>query len=373
MKLYRNHKLIKSTALLLLVCLLFSLALTGCQKKGGEGADNSGNSGGTGSENTGSENASSGTELPVLDKPLSNSAFLLNTFVTVTLYDRGNEEVIQNCFELCQKYEELLSRTIPTSEISKLNDAANYPVTVSEDTAALLSKALYYSEISDGAFDLTIAPLSSIWDFVSLEPVKPSDDAIAEAIRHIDYKNVQIDGQDITLTDPDTAIELGAIAKGFIADRIKDYLLSQGVGSAIIDLGGNILCVGSKPDGSGFKIGIQKPFEDRNETIAAVELHDLSVVSSGIYERCFRENDEFYHHILNPDTGYPYDNGLISVTIISKESVDGDGLSTTCFSLGLEKGMELINSLPDTYAVFITDDYELHYSEGFEKNLKILN
>lgn len=355
MNFYKTNKTHKRVSLLLLICLLLSLSLTACQNKSGSGS-------------TGSENASSGTELPILNQPLSSSAFLLNTIVTVTLYDRGSEEIIQGCFDLCQKYEDLLSRTIPTSEISQLNEAEKYPVTVSMDTAALLSKALYYSELSDGAFDLTIAPLSSIWDFISPEPVKPTDEAITEAIRHIDYRNVQIDGQNITLTDPDTAVELGAIAKGFIADRVKDYLLSCGVTSAIIDLGGNILCVGSKPDGSGFKIGIQKPFENRNETIAAVELRDLSVVSSGIYERCFRQDGQFYHHILNPDTGYPYENELISVTIISKESVDGDGLSTTCFALGLEKGMELIDSLPDTYAVFITDDYELHYSEGFEEN-----
>ena len=141
--------------------------------------------------------------------------------------------------------------------------------------------------------------------------------------------------------------------------------------SAIIDLGGNILCVGSRPGGDPFRIGLQRPFASRSETVATVEITDKSVVSSGIYERYFEEDGVLYHHILNPETGYPYDNGLVSVTIISDESVDGDGLSTSCFALGLEKGMELINSLPDVQAVFITEDRELHFSEGFEEELTV--
>jgi len=335
----------------LLLCVAFSLLFAGCglkQKKEVIG------------------------ELPTLSEPLYASDFCLNTIVSVTLYDRGNEDVLKGCFAVCEKYEQLLSRTIDSSEISRLNVSDSFPVTVSEDTAALLNKALFYSELSGGAFDFTIAPLTSLWDFSSLKPKKPSQEAIDKAVEQVDYHKVQLDGCKVTFSDAKTAIDLGAIAKGYIADRIKDYLLSQGVESAIINLGGNILCVGSKPDGSGFKIGIQKPFEDHDETIAAIQLSDFSVVSSGIYERCFREDGQFYHHILDPNTGYPCDNGLISVTIISQYSVDGDGLSTACFALGLEDGMALIDSLSDVYAVFITDDYELHYSEGFQENIKIL-
>ena len=166
-------------------------------------------------------------------------------------------------------------------------------------------------------------------------------------------------------------INLGAIAKGYIADKMKDYLLEEGVESAIIDLGGNVLCVGQRPDGSPFRIGVQMPFADRSETAAVMEISDKSVVSSGIYERYFEQDGVLYHHILNPSTGYPYENDLVSVTIISDESVDGDGLSTTCFALGLDKGMELINSLPDVQAVFITEDYQLHYSEDFENQITL--
>lgn len=341
---------------LLLFLLTLSLLLSSCQ------------SGST---------SSSGSELPVLTEMLSSTAFILDTFVSIRLYDRGDEALIQECFDLCHHYEDLFSRTIETSDIGRINTATRWPVTVSEETADLLVKALYYSELSDGAFDLTIASVSSLWDFSGLEPVRPSDDAIQTALPHVDYRTVSLRGCEVTVTDPDAAIDLGAIAKGYIADRLKEHLISRGVTSAIIDLGGNILCIGGKSTGGKaepqpFRLGVQKPFEDRSETIAAMEISDMSVVSSGIYERCFWEGDTLYHHILDPNTGYPYDNGLISVTIVSPHSVDGDALSTTCFALGLEKGMELIDSLPDTWAIFITEDYELHYSEGFQENITLI-
>ena len=141
--------------------------------------------------------------------------------------------------------------------------------------------------------------------------------------------------------------------------------------SAIINLGGNVLCIGEKTDNSAFKIGIQKPFADRSETIAVMDIKDKSVVSSGIYERCFEQNGTLYHHLLNPETGYPYDNGLIAVTIISDKSVDGDALSTTCFALGLEDGMKLAESLDDVQAFFVTSDYEIHYTKDFQKKIKV--
>ena len=140
--------------------------------------------------------------------------------------------------------------------------------------------------------------------------------------------------------------------------------------SAIINLGGNVLCIGGKPDNSAFKIGIQKPFADRSETIAVMDIRDKSVVSSGIYERCFEQDGILYHHLLNPKTGYPYDNGLIAVTIISDKSVDGDALSTTCFALGLEDGLKFAEK-KGVQAVFITEDYELHYTDGFQGEINV--
>ncbi len=295
--------------------------------------------------------------------PISKTAFKLNTVITITIYDSNDESLIDEAFALCDAYEAKLSRTLKGSEIYNLNHGISN--TVSSETAELISIGLSYGEISNGAFDITIEPLSSLWDFTADNPAVPSQDALTNAMPLVNYQNVSLNNNQIIFSAEDMGIDLGAIAKGYIADAIKDFLVTKGVTSAIINLGGNILCVGSHPDGTPFEIGIQKPFADHNETIDSITIQDQSVVSSGIYERFFEEDGTLYHHILNPKTGLPYDNGLISVTIISNKSVDGDALSTTCFALGLEKGMELINNRSDVKAIFITNDYELHYSENF--------
>lgn len=298
--------------------------------------------------------------------PISKSTFMLNTVITITIYDSENEALIDQAFELCKEYENVLSKTIETSEIYKLNtrSTTENTFTISDKTREVLEKALYYSEISDGAFDVTIEPVSSLWNFTDQITTIPDSTNIEAAIQYVDYKNLSLKGNELTFLSPNTHLDLGAIAKGYIADKIKTFLVENGVESAIINLGGNILCVGEKPDGSPYKIGVQKPFEDRNETISILNINDMSVVSSGVYERNFIIDDVNYHHLLDTKTGYPLDNGLISVTIISKKSVDGDGLSTTCFGLALEEGIKLLNSLDDAYGIFITEDYEIYYSEG---------
>ena len=313
-------------------------------------------------------------------EPISTTAIKLNTAVTITIYDSQNKNLLTECMNLCDKYEKIFSRTASDSELYKLNHRQLTPVDgtdntyqVSDSLAELIQKGLYYSDLSDGAFDIAIEPLTSLWDFTAEDPQVPDDSLIQAALPKCDYHNISVDRvkNEITLNTDDTAIELGAIAKGYIADRLKDYLVSRNVKSAIINLGGNVLCIGEKPDNSAFKIGIQKPFADRSETIAVMDIRDKSVVSSGIYERCFEQDGTLYHHLLNPETGYPYDNGLIAVTIISDKSVDGDALSTTCFALGLEDGMKLAESLDDVQAFFVTSDYEIHYTKDFQKKIKV--
>ncbi|NLZ83715.1 MAG: FAD:protein FMN transferase [Clostridiales bacterium] len=308
-------------------------------------------------------------------QPIKKSSFLLDTIVTVQIYDSDDESILNEAIELIKYYELIFSRSNEKSELYRLNhgflahEGLNY--TISDELADVLSYGIKYGNLSNGYFDITIAPILSLWDFKAENPVLPSDDKLNEAIPLVGYKNMTLVGNNLTFKNQAIEIDLGGIAKGYIADRIKDYLLEKSVESAMINLGGNVLCLGSKPDGSPFNIGIQMPYADRNETIAAMEISDMSVVSSGIYERFITINDKSYHHILNPKTGYPFENNLISVSIISPYSVDGDGLSTTTFALGLEKGMELIESLPDTYAIFITDDYKLHYTKGFEDAINI--
>ena len=301
--------------------------------------------------------------------PIQRTDFLLNTFVDIKIYDSDDTTILDDAMAICKDYESRFSRTIESSEIYELNHrpADQQTFELSDETARLLEIALRYCEVSDGAFDITIEPVSSLWDFTSGEAVIPAASDIDAAVRKTGYENLLLDGNTLTFLSPDTTIDLGAIAKGFIADEIKDYLVDAGVESAVINLGGNVLCVGEKPDGSAFKIGLQKPFAETSETFATAAIKDMSVVTSGVYERHFEVDGKNYHHILDPKTGYPYDNGLISVTILSESSADGDGLSTTCFSLGLEDGMELVESLDGVYACFIDEEYNVYYSDGMEE------
>ena len=325
------------------------------------------------------------------NQPISISSIKLNTAIQITIYDSQDKSLLDDCLALCDRYELIFSRTNENSELYKLNHRKDtsdkdpnadeqtipYPISgtadtwhISEDLASLLSQGLSITRESDGAFDIAIAPLTSLWDFTAEDPKVPDDAAIQKALPLCSSDGVTIDGQDITLPSDDIQFDVGAIAKGYIADRMKDLLVKKGVKSAIINLGGNVLCIGSKPDGTPFKVGIQKPFADRNETEAVMDITGKSVVSSGIYERCFKQNGKLYHHILNPKTGYPYDNSLISVTIISDQSVDGDALSTTCFALGLEDGLKFAEK-KGVQAVFITEDYELHYTDGFQDEINV--
>ena len=340
---------------------------------------------------TGCENITDADTSTTGNEPISISSIKLNTAVQITIYDSQDKALLDDCLALCDKYELVFSRTNEKSELYKLNHRKNtsdkdpnadgqttpYPVSgtadtwhISEDLASLLSQGLSITRESDGAFDIAIAPLTSLWDFTAEDPKVPDDAAIQKALPLCSSDGVTIDDQDITLPSDDIQFDVGAIAKGYIADRMKDLLVKKGVNSAIINLGGNVLCIGSKPDGTPFKVGIQKPFADRNETEAVMDITGKSVVSSGIYERCFKQGGKLYHHILNPQTGYPYENGLISVTIISDQSVDGDALSTTCFALGLKDGLKFAEK-KGVQAVFITEDYELHYTDGFQDEINV--
>lgn len=312
-------------------------------------------------------------ELPVYieqqDNKLIGSAFLLNTHCEIILYNETDQDLINDTFALCREYENQLSWTIPDSEVSQLNNRIINQV--SDSTANLLQEALKYSELSAGALDISIGSVTDLWDFTSGSEIVPSAESIQKALKTVNYKNIQVNNNQVSFINADSKIDLGAIAKGYIADQMKACLVEKGVKSAIINLGGNVLCIGTKADNTGFTIGIQKPFKEGY--VAAVHLNDFyqSVVTSGIYERFFEKDGHFYHHILDPETGMPVNNDLASVTIISEQSVTGDALSTACFVLGLEKGMELINSQDNIHAVFLDQEGNLHFSEKLSEELQI--
>lgn len=292
-------------------------------------------------------------------EPISKTGFYFDTAIEITLYNTRDYKLLDKCFSYCKEFEQTISRTIETSEIYKLNHAHGNSVEVSDSTLELIEKGIEYGDMTNGKFDITIAPLSELWDFKNNTGTIPSEAEIQEALSHVNYKNIVIEGNNVSLTDPKTAIDLGGIAKGYIADQLKDFLVSQGIESALINLGGNLLTIGTKPDGTPFNLGIQKPFDKQGAAITSVTSANSSVVSSGVYERYFEVNEVVYHHILDTETGYPYQNGLLGVTILSEKSTDGDALSTSCFALGLENGIKFIESLEDVEAIFITDKFEI--------------
>lgn len=307
-------------------------------------------------------------------EPVSQTDFLLNTVCTISIYNEENKEkdsneLISEAFDLCKEYENTLSRTIEGSDVYKINHSDGQPVTVSDSTIEVIKCAEKYSADSNGAFDITIAPLSILWNFQDDNPTVPPDDEITALLDEVDYTKVKIDGNNVTLESPVKAIELGGIAKGYIADKVTEFLETNDVTSAIINLGGNIYTLGTKPDGNSFNIGIQDPSKTDGSILGYVAVANKSVVTSGSYERYFIQDGKKYHHILDPSTGYPVDNGLCSVSIISDKSIDGDGLSTTCFVLGEEEGMKLINSLEDIQAIFIDNDGKMYFSDGIGSDI----
>lgn len=303
----------------------------------------------------------------VSDTPVSRTATFFDTVITIKIYDKDAEDVLNACIEKCKDYESRFSRTLEGSEIYQLNHAGGQAVELSPDTIELINLGLKYCELSEGSFDITVAPLDDVWNFKENAGTVPDPAAIEEAKSHVNYHTVVVNGNQVQLTDPAAQIDLGGVAKGYIADKLKSFMKKQGVANAIIDLGGNVLAIGGKPGGESFNIGIQKPFAEQGTPITSVKIKDKSVVSSGIYQRYFKVDDKVYHHILNPVTGYPCENNLLGVTIVAGSSADADGLSTTCFILGRKRGIELINKISGVEAVFITDDYKLHYTSGFKK------
>lgn len=301
--------------------------------------------------------------------PVEAGNFLLDTYVSIRLYD-GSEETAREALELCRAYELVFSRTDADSELCRLNSRETDMV--SRELADVISLGLDYGRLTGGAFDITMGSVTQLWDFHAEEPVLPDEGDIAEALSHVGWEKVRVEGTRVLFDDPETMLDLGGIAKGYIADRLADYLREAGVTSAIIDLGGNLYCLGQRPDGQDFRAGIRHPEGAQNQSIGVLPIHDRSVVTSGRYERCFTLDGTSYHHILSPVTGWPAETGLASVTIVSDLGVDGDALSTACFVLGREAGMALVESLEGVEAVFIDDHLVVEVSSGLEDVFQLL-
>lgn len=282
----------------------------------------------------------------------SAAGFVCDTVVTVTAY--APQKTVDETLKLCADYEALLSKTIVGSDVWNLNRANGDPVEVNPETADLLRLAIEIGERSGGAFDVTIAPLSGMWDFSANEPVVPDQAALQEAAKRVDYRNIVVEGNTVTLKNG-AEIDLGGIAKGYIADRVADYLREQGVTSACINMGGNVVTIGTKPDGSPWSIGVRDPNGTPEQSEEVLKLSDATVVTSGNYERFFEIDGVRYHHILDPKTGMPVANGLASVTIVGTSSALCDALSTACFVLGEEGSKKLLAGY-GVHAIFLYTD-----------------
>ncbi|MBS5926306.1 MAG: FAD:protein FMN transferase [Clostridium sp.] len=309
-------------------------------------------------------------------KPLSKTEYFMGTVVTVTLYDNKSEKIIDKAFEEVKKIEQLVSINMEGTELDEVNNNAGIkPVKVSDDTYNIIKKGLEYSSLTNGSFDITIGPLVKLWSIGLPEAKVPTIEEIKEKIQYINYNDVELNNSEKTvfLKKPGMIIDLGGIAKGYTADVIAQTLKDEGVEKAIIDLGGNIYALGEKAENTLWRIGIQNPDQTRGEIVGSINVKDKSIVTSGIYERFIEQDGVKYHHILSPKSGYPYDNEIAGVTIISDKSIDGDALSTSVFSMGITKGLEFINSLPDTEAIFITKDHKIYLTEGSKEIFKLTN
>lgn len=338
---------------------------------------------------------------------IAKTGFYLDTVCTITIYgvdpdsDLGKElseadeegqqkrifQLITDAFLECDRCEKVLSKTISSSEISQINAAGGRAVTVSDMTAEVIEKGLEYGTLSNGVFDITIGKATDLWNFHDFQIEEASDsetendkeadplpdpELLKEAVSHVDYRKVKVDDDQVALQDPEMEIDLGGIAKGYIADHLTRWLEERGVVSAVIDLGGNIVAIGGKSAGllelpkQDFTIGIKDPKSESGQLLGVFSCSDKTVVTSGTYERYVVKDGKKYHHILNPKTCWPADTDVDSVTIITEKNhaVDADGLSTTCLALGVEKGTALMETIEGAEAVFVDLDGNMTSTSG---------
>ncbi len=261
----------------------------------------------------------------------------------------------------CKRYENLFSRHIPTSDIARLNLAQGKEREIEKDTAELLQKAGFYCAESKGVFDISIGPALRLWDFTQRNI--PAEEELAQVVPHINWKMLELRNDEnastqslrfyARLTDPLGVLDVGGIAKGYIADKLAEYLDEHGVENYLINLGGNVLVRGLRPDGTPWKVGIQDPVQQK--VLRAIDVKDASAVTSGTYERGFKKDGVLYHHILNPKTGWPVTTDVAGVTVVAKRSLDAEGYSTTLLALGIEEGSSFVRAHDTILAAYFVD------------------
>lgn len=309
------------------------------------------------------------TAAPDAAEPAQAQFFSMDTVMSIRVYSAGGEDAIQAARQEIEGLDKLLSRTDPDSQISLLNSHAGDGTLVALDAqvAQLLSFAKSVSQLMPGCFDITIAPVMDAWGFTTEERHVPSGQDLAAAMALVDSGKLTVDAaaSAARLEQAGMEVDLGAVAKGFTAGRADAVLREQGVTSALLDLGGNVTTIGSKLDGSAWQVAVKDP-QDTAEALCVLSLVDQTASTSGGYERYFEENGVTYHHIIDPETGYPADSGLLSVTVISSDPTLADALSTTLFVAGAEEALDFWRSREDFELVLCTQDNRVIVTEGLE-------
>jgi len=303
-------------------------------------------------------------------KPVqSQSEFVLATICAVTLYDEGTPQVYRDVFARLGEIESRMSVFIEGSDVDRINKAAGIEaVEVHPDAFKVIERAVYYAELSGGSFDPTVGPLVALWGIGGETPRVPSRDEIDRVLPLINWRDVELDRQNKTvfLKRPGMSLDLGGVAKGYAADEAAAIIKKAGISKAMINLGGNILTVGQKKDGSLWMIGVQDPLDTRGAYIGIARTKEKTLVTSGVYERFFMSDGIRYHHLFSPSLGYPADNGLLSVSIITDTSMNADALSTAVFVMGYEKGRSFVESLEGVEAIFVFDDRSVYPTGGVD-------
>lgn len=298
--------------------------------------------------------------------PASKEFFAMDTYMEVDAYGDNGEKAVAKAEKEVNKLDSILSTGKSTSEISKLNK--NKKQVVSADTMSLIKESVKISKETNSAFNPTIYPLMELWGFTTKNYYVPKDNEIKPLLNHMDIDNIKIDESknEVSFKDSNMKIDLGAIAKGYTSSKIIDIFKENNIKSGMVTLGGNVQVLGKKPDGSLWKVGIQNPIGE-DEYLGVLQTSDKAVITSGGYERNFTKNGKTYHHILDPSNGYPANNGLTSVTIISSDGTLADALSTSLFVMGKDKAIDFYKKSNYNFDfILYTSDNKLIISDGVE-------
>ncbi len=306
--------------------------------------------------------------------PYSESHFALGTVCSITLYEKNKNFDFDDAFKIIDKLEQKMSPVIKNSEIDQINQNAGIqPIKVSEDTFFVIKEAIKYSEFKNSKFDITIGPLVDLWGIGTDHEGIPDISEIKNILPLINSSKIKLNEKDRTvlLLEKGMAIDPGGIAKGYASDIVKDFLINQGFTKGIVNLGGNVLTFGEKAPKVPWKIGIQNPLDTRGSYLGTITIGPEAVVTSGIYERFFIQDGKRYHHILDPVTGYPVENDLLSITIVTARGIEADAYSTVVFSEGLQRGMDLLESKPGIEGIFVTKEKTIYISSGLSASFTL--